>query len=170
MTSRELEELLAAARSLLSEDFELGMMNDVPAAYSGRPLSSDVPVDYADFMSRSNGGIFGCVVLFEAKVVADSQFYADPMEGTPVQLNRNEWFCFGKINDDPVFLHRSTGEVWGFPDVGVTWWKSEVFEKFNDDLDSFLLDKAFGSGYREICGADPDDSWVAVLRRLHRIS
>jgi hypothetical protein len=170
MISRELEELLAAARSLLSEDFELGMMNNVPAGYSGRPLGSDVPADYADFLSKADGGIFGCVVVFEAKVVVDSQFYADPMEGTPVRLNRDNWFCFGKINEDPVFLHRPTGEVWGFPDTGVIWWQSEVFEKFADNLDGFLLDKVFGSGYQEISGEDPDDSWLTVLGQLGRIS
>ncbi|KPI15695.1 hypothetical protein OK074_2140 [Actinobacteria bacterium OK074] len=170
MTSQELEELLAAARSLLAEDFELGMMNDVPAGYSGRPLAPDVPADYADFLRVANGGIFGRVVVFDAKVSVDSQFYADPMEGTPVQLNRDDWYCLGKINEDPVFLHRTTAEVWGFPDTGVTWWQSDVFEKFNDDFDDFLLDKAFGSGYRDISGDDPDDSWLTILRRLHRIA
>ncbi|MEU9381345.1 hypothetical protein AB0D38_10240 [Streptomyces sp. NPDC048279] len=170
MISPELEELLAAARTLLADDFELGMMNDVPAGYSGRPLPSDVPAAYADFLSRADGGIFGSVVLFEAKVVVDSQFYADPREGTPVQLNREEWFCIGKINEDPVFLRRSTGEIWGFPDTGVIWWQSEVFEKFADELNDFLLDKAFGSGYQNIAGDDPDDSWLTALRQLGRIS
>src|SRR5689334_3152263 len=130
MISPELDGLLVAARSLLSEDFELGMMNDVPAGYSGRALPHDIPADYVDFLCKADGGIFGSVVLFEAKVVVDSQFYADPREGTPVQLNREEWFCIGKINEDPVFLHRPTGGVWGFPDTGVIWWQSEVFDRF----------------------------------------
>ncbi|MFE7170777.1 hypothetical protein [Streptomyces sp. NPDC057616] len=170
MISRELEELFATARSLLADDFDLGMMNDVRGGYSGRPLSSDIPADYVDFLIRADGGIFGSVVLFEAKVVVDSQFYADPREGTPVQLNRTQWFCIGKINEDPIFLHRATDEVWGFPDTGVIWWQSEAFEKFTDDLNGFLLEKVFGGGYREIAGEDPDDSWLTVLRQLDRIS
>ncbi|MEV6765250.1 hypothetical protein AB0N16_32335 [Streptomyces sp. NPDC051105] len=170
MISRELGGLLADARSVLSDDFELGMMNSVPVGYSGRPLGADTPADYVEFLAKANGGIFGRVVVFDAKVVADSQFYADPLEGAPVRLNRDEWFCCGKIDDDPVFLHRETGEVWGFPDTGVTWWQSEVFRRFADDLDGFLLHWAFGSGYQEISGADPDDSWLTVLRQLRRIS
>ncbi|GAB2882307.1 hypothetical protein GCM10027074_58370 [Streptomyces deserti] len=102
--------------------------------------------------------------------MVDSQFYAEPGEGTPVQLNRQDWFCIGKIDEDPVFLHRPTGEIWGFPDTGVIWWQSEIFEKFADDLNTFLLDSAFGSGYQEISGDDPDDAWLTVLRQLHRIS
>ncbi|MCI3241174.1 hypothetical protein [Streptomyces spinosisporus] len=169
MISRELEELLAASRSLLSEDHELGMMHNAPVGYSGRPVGPDLPADYADFLSKSDGGIFGRVVVFEAKVVVDAQFYADPMEGAPVQLNRDDWFCFGKIDENPVFLHRPTGEVWGFPDTGMTWWQSEAFRKLADDLDSFLLDKAFSSGYPDIFGEDPDDTWLRVLRELNRI-
>ncbi|GAB2882301.1 hypothetical protein GCM10027074_58360 [Streptomyces deserti] len=81
MISQELEEALAAARSLLSEDFELGMMNDVPAGYSGGPLPSDVPADYVDFLNGADGGIFGRVVLFKPRSWSTRSSTRNPGKG-----------------------------------------------------------------------------------------
>ncbi|MGW7273164.1 hypothetical protein ACWGH5_21880 [Streptomyces sp. NPDC054864] len=166
MISTELTDLLRESRALLSEDFELGMMNDTPAPYGGRPLPSDIPDDYAEYLRQANGGIFGRVVLFDAKVVVDSQFYADTMDEAPVQLGREKWFCIGKVNDDPIFIDRRSGNIWGFPDTGVIWWQSETFEMFSRDLDGFLRHYAFGAGYAELTGATSDDTWLEVLARL----
>lgn len=167
MISTELTGLLRESRALISNDFELGMMNDTPAPYTGRPLPSDIPEDYAEYLRHANGGIFGRVVLFDSKVVVDSQFYADTMDEAPVELGREKWFCIGKVNDDPIFLDRSSGNIWGFPDTGVVWWQSETFEMFSRDLNSFLMHYVFGAGYAEITGATPDDTWLEVLNRLH---
>ncbi|MEV6795435.1 hypothetical protein AB0M87_26370 [Streptomyces sp. NPDC051320] len=120
-------------------------------------------------MQKSSGAICGRLVLFDANVVADSQFYAEPTEGTAVQLNRGDWFCFGKANEDPLLLERATGAVWGFPDTGVIWWQSEGFEKLADILDGFLLDSACGHGYQELTGAGSEDPWATVLHRMGRI-
>ncbi|MCX4550136.1 hypothetical protein [Streptomyces sp. NBC_01500] len=144
------------------------MLNDVPEGYAG-PLPTEVPTSYKDFLRKCNGAVFGRLVLFDAEVVAGSQFYADPQEGTPVQLNRSDWFCFGKADEDPLFLERATGAVRGFPDTGIVWWQSERFEKLGDSLDSFLLDRAFGAGYREFTGAGTEDTWATVLQRLGRV-
>ncbi|MFI2432433.1 hypothetical protein [Streptomyces sp. NPDC018693] len=168
--SDRLDALVAAARPLLAEDLDLGMMNSVPEGYGGPwPLPEELPAVYADFLARADGGIFGAVVLFGAKYAPRSQFYADSVEGGPVRLGREEWFCAGKIDEHPFFLHRATGEVWGFPDIGTIWWQSERFDRLGGDLTGFLLDKVFGPAYLALSGEGPDEPWPTVLRRLGRI-
>ncbi|MEC4016977.1 hypothetical protein [Streptomyces sp. H27-D2] len=145
------------------------MMNDVPEGGKGGPVPG-APRDYVDFLKLANGAIFGRIVVFDAKTVGDMQFYADPTEGTPVQLGREEWFCFGKVNDDPLFIRRTDSSVWGFRDMGALWWQSEIFESLEDGLDSFVRGKAFGDGYLSFTSAEADDPWWQVLRHIGRVT
>ncbi|MDT7784491.1 MAG: hypothetical protein QOF58_2910 [Pseudonocardiales bacterium] len=70
---------------------------------------------YLELLRLVDGGIFESVVVFGAKIVEKMQFYAEDDEGAPVRLGRELWFCFGKVNEDPLFVKRQDGAVWDFP-------------------------------------------------------
>ncbi|MFD7232459.1 hypothetical protein [Streptomyces sp. NPDC059881] len=169
MISPEVRHLLDTARALLPRETEWDMMNSVPAGHTGR-LDPSVPEAYREYLAVADGGIFSTVIFFEAGYAAGNQFLADTVEGAPVALGREDWFCFGKVYEDPLFLKRTDGTVWGFPDQGVIWWQSDVFEQWGEDLNSFLRDTVFGPGYRTVTDTDDEDPWWQVLREMGRIS
>ncbi|MFR9800182.1 hypothetical protein ACL02U_30445 [Streptomyces sp. MS06] len=110
-----------------------------------------------------DGGNFGVVTVFALGAVGDFQFYADQVEGSPVRLGREEWFCCGLINDEPFFIKKADGSVWMFPDVGVEWWMSPEFHQSTDSLTSFLSEFVFGPRYREITPLGEGDQWLQLL-------
>lgn len=169
MISPELRRLIAAARPVLLQDSEWSMMNSIPEGASGRSLLAAWPGDYSEFLQVANGAILGRIVVFGASAIEKMQFYADPIEGVPVQLNHDEWFSFGKVNEDPLFIRRSDNTIWGFPDVGVVWWQSDRFELCADDLDAFILNYAFGPDYLSFASTDNRDQWWRFLRQLDRV-
>ena len=164
MISPELCRAISDARAALPSDPEWSMMNSLPPAAAG-PI--DGPADYVDLLRTSDGPICGDIVVFSASSVGRSQIYADPQEGVPVRLDRDTWFCFGKVNEDPLFLSRADNTVWGFPDRGILWWQSDRFEQYADDLDQFVLDYAFGGGYLSLA---EDGQWARLLRHIGRVS
>lgn len=168
MISAELRHLMATARPMLLQDSEWSMVNSIPEGASGRSPPTIGPADYSEFLQVANGAIFGRIVVFDAKIIEKMQFYADPVDGAPVRLNREEWFSFGKVNEDPLFIRRSDNTIWGFPDVGVIWWQSGRFERVAEGLDAFLLRYAFGSEYLSLASADDTDQWWRLLQRLGR--
>jgi hypothetical protein len=167
MTDHQLGELVLAARQRLPDDSEWSMMYSVPAG-ARTAVPADLPTGYATLLSIVDGGIFGRVVLFDAKTIEQMQFYADPIPGVPVRLDPGRWCCIGKVNEDPLFVDRTDGTVWWFPDVGVIWWQSDRFERLADDVTAFMTDHVFGAGYRALTGADEDDQWWRLLRALGR--
>ena len=169
MISPELGQLLSVARTVLLQDSEWSTMNSIPEAASVRTLPAAGPVDYLEFLRTADGSIFGRISVFDARNIGKMQFYADPVEGVPVQLNREEWFSFGKVNEDPLFIRRDDNSIWGFPDAGVIWWQSDRFERFADDLESFLTCYVFGDRYLSFVQGDNNDQWWRFLRQLGRI-
>lgn len=166
MTSLELGQLLVTARTTLPQNSEWSMMNSIPEGAPGRVLPADCPSGYSEFLQAANGVILGRLVVFDAKTVGKMQFLADPVEGVSIRLNRDEWFSFGKVNEDPLFIRRVDNTIWGFPDMGVIWWQSDRFERLADDLDSFLVSVGFGDGYLSLAGADDTDQWWRLLQQL----
>lgn len=165
MIDPEIRRFVAAARAEVQSDQEWSMMNFVPEALTS-PNVPEAPSEYVELLHLMNGGIFGSVVIFDAKIISKMQFHADSVESAPVTLGRESWFCFGKVNEDPLFMDRRDGSVWGFPDMGVTWWQSDVFECLSPSLGEFVLEYVFGSGYTTLSGAQDDDQWVRLLARL----
>jgi hypothetical protein len=144
------------------------MMNSVPEGTS-IPAGMQAPAEYLELLEVVNGGIFGRIVIFDAKTVKKMQFYADGIEDAPVRLGRDNWFCLGKVNDDPIFLDRKNGSVWGFPDRGVFWWQSDAFDCWAGGVGDFILKYALGPGYRSVSNAPEDDQWWRLLRRIDRV-
>ncbi|WP_405984684.1 hypothetical protein [Streptomyces sp. NBC_00872] len=163
MISLELRQAFAVARDAVRLEPEWAMMNSIPEGVRGGPGAEEVPGDYLEFLSVANGAIFGRIVIFDAATIGEMQFYADETEGAPVRLGRESWFCFGKVNDDPLFISRRDGSVWGFPDMGIIWWQSDIFERLAGDLDEFLLRCVFGRGYLSVSGASEGDQWWRLL-------
>lgn len=168
MISPRLRELIESARAVLPEDGEWQMMNAMPRR-EPRPLTIPVPEDYAELLRVSDGLGCGCVTVFDGNYVARSQIYADPIEGVPITLEPDAWFCFGTVVDDPLLIDRRTGAVHHFPDTGVVWWMSDRFEQIAADLDGFLTEHVFGPGYPALTGIG-DDQWCRLLRRLGRLT
>ncbi|WP_328777943.1 hypothetical protein OHT68_00435 [Streptomyces canus] len=167
MISPEVPRILSTAREAVQLEQEWSMMNSVPAG--GRaPVGTEGPSEYLELLGIANGGIFGRVVIFDAKTVTNMQFYADETEGAPVRLGCDNWFCLGKVNDDPVFVNRADGSAWGFPDRGVIWWQSDVFECWAEGVGDFILNFALGRGYRRVTGASEGDQWWRLLRHIGR--
>lgn len=154
-----------AARGVVQSDHVWAMMNSVPDGWVGRDVDG-VPAECLDFLRLANGGIFGSVVVFGVRSIEKLQFYADSVDDAPVVLGRGEWFCFGKVNDDPLFVNRHDGSVWGFPDVGVVWWQSHVFERLAGSVGEFLVEYVFGSGYSTLSGVEEDDQWQRLVKVL----
>ncbi|WP_432155435.1 hypothetical protein [Streptomyces sp. bgisy153] len=170
MISEEVRNLLTAARDLLPQEMEWEMMNQVPRGCDTKALAPSIPAAYQDFLRDADGAIFGLIALFSAKEAPKSQFYAEGTPDASVPLRREEWFCIGKVSDDPLFMRREDGTIWGFPDRGVIWWQSGDFEQWGETMDSFLLECVFGPGYSRVSGAGSTDSWWQVLRALERVS
>jgi hypothetical protein len=168
MISPEVQRLLSDAREAVQLEPEWSMMNSVPEGVRV-PAGTEGPTEYLELLEIANGGIFGRVVVFDAKTVAKMQFYADDTEGAPVRLGRDNWFCLGKVNDDPVFVNRKDGSVWGFPDRGVIWWQSDAFERWAGSVGDFILEYALGPAYRYASSAPEEDQWWRLLRHIGRV-
>ncbi|MFG2561049.1 hypothetical protein [Streptomyces sp. NPDC048496] len=106
--------------------------------------------------------------MFDAATVDSMQFYADPVDGAEVNLGREEWFCPGVVSDAPFFVNRSTGAVWYFPETGVEWWKSAVFERAADGFTTFFLEWVAGPRYTHLTGSQAEEQWHELLSGLGR--
>ncbi|MCX4743790.1 hypothetical protein [Streptomyces antibioticus] len=159
---------MTAAREAVKLQPEWSMMNFVSEG-TRIPTGMQAPAEYLELLEIANGGIFGRIVIFDAKAVKKMQFHADDIEGSPVRLGRDGWFCLGKVNDDPIFVDRNNGSVWGFPERGVVWWQSDTFECWAGSVGDFILRYIFGPGYRSVCNAPEDDQWWRLLRRIGRV-
>jgi hypothetical protein len=167
MISTTLRELIESARALLPEEEEWEMMNSMPKR-APKPLTIDVPDDYRELLTVSDGLGCGPITVFSSKYAAKNQSYTEPIEGAAVALDPETWFCFGTIDEDPLLIERATGAVHGFPDTGVIWWQSQRFEQYASSLDEFLTEHVFGPGYPALVRID-DDQWCQFLRRLGRL-
>ena len=63
------------------------MMNSVPEGTS-IPAGMQAPTEYLELLEVVNGGIFGRIVIFDAKTARKMQFHADDMEGNVARLGR----------------------------------------------------------------------------------
>lgn len=168
MISSVLEQAVAAARLAVPLEREWRMMNSIPEGTS-RASGVEAPAEYLELLRLTDGPSFGEVVVYDVKRIEKNQFYADDDEGAPVRLGRDLWFCFGKVNEDPLFINRQDGSVWGFPDQGIVWQDSDVFEKFADSLGEFLERYALGPEYRALSGVEEDDQWWRLLMHIGRV-
>lgn len=165
----ELRQVVEELRSTVATRDEWSMFNSLPAGARPEAIGAGLPAPVREFLSVADGATCGDVTLFGAATVDSMQFYADPVDGAAVTLGRTEWFCPGVISDEPFFLNRSTGEVWYFPDTGVEWWMSSVFEKVADDFTTFFLEWVSGPGYLRLTGSEPGEQWPELLTQVGRL-
>ncbi|MGW3654954.1 SMI1/KNR4 family protein [Streptomyces sp. NPDC005151] len=145
------------------------MLNSLPAGAPPERIGADLPDRYREFLAVCDGATCGDVTVFDAATVDSMQFYADPIDAAEVNLGREEWFCLGVVSDEPFFVNRSTGAVWYFPDTGVEWWKSAVFERAADDFTTFFLEWVAGPRYMHLTGSQPEEQWPELLGGLGRL-
>jgi hypothetical protein len=115
MISSELQQVVEAARAALNQEPEWSMMNSVPEGIL-RLSHTEAPAEYLDFLTLANEGIFGRVIIYSVKAVGKMQDYVDWTEDARTRLDRESWFCFGRVNrayEDPLFISRLDGSVWG---------------------------------------------------------
>ncbi|UYQ64385.1 hypothetical protein [Streptomyces peucetius] len=170
--NRELIDVIGQLRAALATRREWTMMNLLPApAAAGGPDAARLPAAVREFLAVTDGATCGDVTLFSAANVPAMQFYADPVPGAAAAvLSREEWLCCGVVGDEPLFVHRATGEIWYFPDTGTEWPKSSAFEKAADDLHSFFLHHMAGPGYPALSATGRDDQWADLLDSLGRLA
>jgi hypothetical protein len=165
MITRETEELVADARRLLRQEEELSLTCYISEGTS-RPPRDELPGEYVEFLRVANGAGFGRITILSGDHAMDSQFYADNVEGRAIQLGRDAWFCFGKVDDDPLFINRESGSVWAFPDRRRLWWQSDIFKQISNNLDSFINEYSLGNKYLILTGGSEDDPWWEFLGRM----
>lgn len=168
MISSELRQAVRDARAAIPLEREWWMMNRIPEGIP-RTSGADAPAEYLELLSLTEGPNFGAILVYDAKRVEKYQFYADEVEGAAVRLGRDLWFFFGLVNEDPLFINRQDGTVWGFPDRGIVWRDNDVFERFADSLGEFLERYALGSEYLAFSGSEEDDQWWRLLMHIGRV-
>lgn len=166
MTDVGLERLLDAVRELLPEDPHWTMLNVVPQA--ARTVPPNIPDGYARFLACADGAALGVVALYRARDVERMQIFADGVQDIPVRLGRERWFCFGAVSDEPLFIDRTDGSVWGFPDAGVIWWQSDRFERYAGSFEDFVRDWLLGPRYAQLTGVGPTDQWSRLIAAMNR--
>lgn len=167
----ELQRVADELRAAMNSRSEWRMMNSLPAGARRDGLDlPGVPEAYREFLSVADGATCGDVTVFPASDILRMQFYADPVPGAAVELNKDEWFCCGVVADDPFFLNRATGAVWYFPDTGIEWTQSSVFEKVADSFHTFLLEHMAGPGYVRLSATGRDDQWADLLDSVGRLT
>lgn len=159
---------VAELRAALPLHHEWLVRNALPPG-SPSTTAPEVPQGVGEFLTLADGATCGDVTVFAAARAEAMQFYADPVPGAAVALGREEWFCPGVISDEPFFVNRSTGGVWYFPDTGVAWWMSAIFEKAAEDFATFFLEWMAGPEYVRISATGPADPWADVLRHVGRL-
>ncbi|MEU8678545.1 hypothetical protein [Streptomyces sp. NPDC048560] len=165
----ELRAVVEELRAAISTQAEWRMMNSLPPGAGPERMGAGLPEHVREFLTAADGVTCGDVTVFGAAAADGMQFYADPVDGAPVTLGRESWFCPGVISDEPFFVNRASGEVWYFPDTGVEWWMSSVFEKAADDFTAFFLRWVAGPEYVRLSATGPDDTWADVLRHVGRL-
>lgn len=165
----ELRRVVEELRATTATRNEWSMLNSLPAGARPERIGSDLPDRYREFLAVCDGGTCGDVTVFDAATVGSMQFYADPVDGAEISLGREEWFCPGVVSDEPIFVNRSTGAVWYFPDTGIEWWKSAAFERAADDFTTFFLAWVAGPHYMRLTGSRPEEQWPDLLSVLGRL-
>jgi hypothetical protein len=148
---------------------EWSILNSLPAGARPGRIGAELPDRYREFLEVCDGATCGDVTVFDAATVGSMQFYADPVDEAEVSLGREEWFCPGVVSDEPFFVNRSTGAVWYFPDTGVEWWKSAVFERASDDFITFFQEWVTGPRYMHLTGSQSEEQWPELLSGLGRL-
>ena len=160
-----LEDRIAVVRAALRERDDSARYGSIPPGLTGE-VGPDVPESYLDFLRVANGAYCGAIVLFGYPTVSDMQYYVETAtEYYPDEVDAPDWYCVGTVVDDPYLLHRRTGEVWHFPDIGVPWTFAGRFERLAESIDEFILRYAMGDQYSTQASWEASP-WLATLRRL----
>jgi hypothetical protein len=170
VSSSELVAVVEAIRAALPLDPEWAMMNALSSPLEDASDVGDAPASYLNLLQVADGFICGPVVLFDSRTVASMQFYSDPVEGSTVPINKEDWYCVGVINDEPWFVNRSDESVWTFPDAGVVWWMSDRFERAAPSIEDFFLNVVCGPSYPSLTSAEAGDQWWNLLAHLGRVA
>jgi SUKH-4 immunity protein len=124
---------------------------------------ADVPPDYAAFLRITDGvacGASGEVRLSPLRQVRSLSFLASELPG-----GAERWCAIGDVLQNPVFMERTTGEIWWFSNLDIVWYTDptlESFAKAADSLAAFIDHMVLGSGYAEHVSSGPDD-WVKAV-------
>ena len=122
-----------------------------------------LPPGLAEVLAVSDGPRAGTVVVLSAAEFGKDYFTVLGAEAIPDE-QADDWARFATCNYEPLLVHRQTGEVWWFPDAGVEWVDSPVFEKLADNVESFMTEYVLGGGYLDICVSL--DGWARLLADL----
>jgi hypothetical protein len=157
--NEELTQRVERIREVLAARDDAILLGKFPP---GRPAAdADLPPGVADVLAVTDGPRAGLVKLASLADITD-QFL--PLERAAAIEDPEAWVSIGARNYEPLLAHRKTGEVWWFPDTGVVWQDSTVFEKLADDATELVLHYLLGDGYLEII---PDyDDWAELLIEL----
>ncbi|HEX4705602.1 MAG TPA: SUKH-4 family immunity protein [Pseudonocardiaceae bacterium] len=151
----ELDERAAALRVALAATPGAVRFAKIPDGAVDVP--ADLPAELRELLAASDGPRCGSIVVFSVAELPDNQFYCEDVDGAEA-----EWICFGMIDDNPLYLNRSSGAVWWFPD-GVEGRMNGDIERFADSLVVAVERYLFGLGYAEVVTGGDQDRWYAFL-------
>jgi hypothetical protein len=155
----ELRRRVDRIRTVLAERPDGIKIGKFPPGHAG--ADGELPPGLADVLAITDGPRGGDIVVHSRAELAQQRF---ELIGVEAVTDPDVWMRFATLNDEPLLVHRETGEVWWFPDTGVVWMDSTEFEKLTDDVETFMTDCMLGDGYLDICVTD--DEWARLLVEL----
>ncbi|SFE97245.1 hypothetical protein SAMN04487969_110103 [Paenibacillus algorifonticola] len=119
--------------------------------------SSEISVEYIEFLQECDGASFGEIDLFPSSELSKNQFYVETLKG-----GKETWLFVGLILYEPIVINKTNGDVYRFYRDIPTNMPQECFGSFNN----FLMEYAFGKKYMDIAAVDRDNDWTILLAEL----
>jgi len=159
---RELVRRVARIREVLDHHPDGPVLGYFPP---GRVVSeSDLPPGLAEVLAVTDGPWVGDIGVFSYARQGPNRYLEQAVAIPDGEAGR--WMCFGERYQEPLLVHRDTGEVWWFPENGVVWPDNPEFRKLTDTVEEFVVHYMLGPGYLDICVAPDDDEWARLLGEL----
>ena len=158
---RSLAQAVDATRAALERDPDSYMFAKFPP---GAPVdageTSTLPTGLRDLLELTDGFHAGELAFYPTGSIAQAQHYCEDLDG-----GAERWMCFGLNMDYPLFVERTTGAVWHYPDIQYEHHlMSDRFEILGDDVKAFFADYVLGEGYLRLTVSDESDPWFRFLR------
>lgn len=114
--------------------------------------------EYYNLLKLTNGARCGDIDFWSYSEIERNQYVL-----SDIQDDKQSWLAIGQILYEPLIMNRSDGNVYKLDEDGTT------MNSFGD-LDFFLKNVVFGSGYCRVIPDSEQDDWYLFLKEKEIIS